>query len=448
MPRLLLVSYHFPPSDAVGARRPARFATRLVAHGYSVDVVCSSVLSRTKSPHDDPIGIGFADLTQQYSPPDAVRVFRTETPFLWNRYPLSAPPRGRPVQSFFWRVKTYAEWFTRTVDWSWRWAMKALERLLETQSLSHYDIVLVDGPPRPAMLPFVLAARAARIPVVADLRDLWLPWFPGGSRLLSILLPQRRREYWRAQLCRELVANTDLVLLTSREAADSMRSTFREKESDFFQVVHNAFESDSVDSDRTELYGEPTGPMRIVYTGSLSYGRDRIVATLIQAIGISLRAGNGPRVELTLAGARKGSLPDVAAAAGASDSVKFLPWLDREGAIALQRQADALLLLQTVEPLDTWVAIPGKLFEYMARRKPILSLATPASNRIVEEHNLGEVADQSSPERIAEALHRLDSRRRKTPQLPPPPHKYSDVASVEVLARALGDLLKPGTITP
>src|SRR5690242_11817870 len=51
MKRLLLLSYHYPPTPAVGGVRPSRFAAHLPAHGWEPIVVAAA-------PGRSPSGLG------------------------------------------------------------------------------------------------------------------------------------------------------------------------------------------------------------------------------------------------------------------------------------------------------------------------------------------------------------------------------------------------------
>ncbi len=78
--------------------------------------------------------------------------------------------------------------------------------------------------------------------------------------------------------------------------------------------------------------------------------------------------------------------------------------LPRERALALQREADALLLL--AQPTRSQL-LNFKLFEYLAAGRPILALAAGTeAGRVVAEIG-GESVRADDPEAIAAALERL-----------------------------------------
>ncbi|MEM7414167.1 MAG: glycosyltransferase [Gemmatimonadota bacterium] len=443
MQRILLVAYHFPPSDAIGARRAGRFARLLPQFGYEVDVLCSELPLRGEEPHDDPKGVGFADPTQTPDLPPGTVVHRSRTPFLWGRYPDSAPPAGSRTRTASWYAKTYADWYLATRDWDWRWGHAALEAQLRRGGLKAYDAIVVDAPPNGYVAEFILAAYEAGVPSILDLRDLWLP--KKSVKLPGLLHPALRRRRWDRDQCIHAVARSSHVVLTSEVAADEMRSAFSVLSPDHFSVVYNAFEADDVEPD--DAPAAPfDGTLRITYTGSLAYGRDKMVVRLIEAMAANQKQG-GPPVRLTLVGSEQGDLPSLAARLGVADQIDFHGWATRDEAVAIQQASHVLLLLQTNEPFGAKVAIPGKLFEYMARRRPILSMATKASNQIVADYELGEVVDADDVESIAASLPRLAKLAATGQLLPRPPEDFSDVSTTRELAARLDAILDPSAAT-
>ena len=107
--------------------------------------------------------------------------------------------------------------------------------------------------------------------------------------------------------------------------------------------------------------------------------------------------------------------------------------LDRVGALALQRGADALLLLAS--PARSQL-LNIKLFEYLATGKPILALAAGTdAGRVVEELG-GESVRADDPEAIETALRRLAAGELEPPD-PEAVRPYTYPAPAERMAEAV-----------
>jgi len=96
---------------------------------------------------------------------------------------------------------------------------------------------------------------------------------------------------------------------------------------------------------------------------------------------------------------------------GAWEETGFLPYRD---AIAAQREADALLLLIPHAGGRGDTVISGKVYEYLAARRPILAAVPPngVAAALVESAGAGEVADPDDADAQSRALEALVDRRR------------------------------------
>ena len=84
--------------------------------------------------------------------------------------------------------------------------------------------------------------------------------------------------------------------------------------------------------------------------------------------------------------------------------VTLVPQVSHRESLRRLASSHALLLIQP----DTHLQVPGKLFEYMYLRRPILALTGPgATADLVREHALGIVAEPTAVSEIADALERL-----------------------------------------
>lgn len=430
--RILLVSYHFPPSSAVGARRPARLARGLPAHGFDVDVVCAEIDG----------GISTPDPTQLELLDESTRILRVDTPFVFGRHPTRPPPPGFNIDRLWWKARAYVEEWLWTTDWSWSWGTEAVRRLDAELRREDYELVILNVPPRPAVAPFAEWAVRQRLPVVVDLRDVWAgsveswPWWWFAS-------PTMRRRRWYVRLRNAVLESAAHIVTNTPEMAEFMSRRVPLVPPDRFSSITNAYESLD-DVSEPDATGGP--PYRIVHTGSLAYGRASQAAALVRALGVLARRG-GPDVEFIQAGAGGEDLPRIAAEEGVSERVIVHSWLDRPEAVALQRSASALALFQT-DGLSSRCAVPAKLFEYMSRRKPVLALvAGGPSARIVRECVMGEASSSTEPESVANVVEALVRRMEEAPVAPPPPDRYSEESTVAEFAAILKRVIDEAAVS-
>jgi glycosyltransferase involved in cell wall biosynthesis len=107
---------------------------------------------------------------------------------------------------------------------------------------------------------------------------------------------------------------------------------------------------------------------------------------------------------MVLAGRTTAQDEALLAEADLGEAVRHLGLLERSAALALQRGADALVLLTGTHSSEA----TGKLFEYLAAGRPILALAAAnEAQRIVTLTGTGITVPPTDEERILCALRRV-----------------------------------------
>jgi glycosyltransferase involved in cell wall biosynthesis len=218
----------------------------------------------------------------------------------------------------------------------------------------------------------------------------------------------RAKEWTNVLLARLVAARADAVVAITRAIGDEMRSL---NPSVRVETIPNG-------ADFSEFAGlEYTAGdrFRITHAGSF-FGR-RTPRPFLEAFG---RFGDD--VVARFVGDFRASDRAEASALGLGDRLELVPFQTRSRTLRLERDTEALLLLLP-DLGERGLEIPsGKVFEYLAARRPILA-AVPtggAAARLVREAKAGVVVPPDDPDAIAEALATLVARwRAGTLELPP-----------------------------
>ena len=402
---LLLVSYFYPPCPDTGAHRPAAMAKYLRKAGHEVTVLTT----RAYGELTDDEGHG---IVRTYD----LRLARARLAGRDRVEPVfsssgngggggGAAGRPHPLSYLLVPEALVAAWVP--------FARAAALRLHRER---RFDCVITTSPPESAHL-VGHALQRRGVPWVADLRDGW-NFQPLRPRFPTSL--QRRGDQ---RLERRTLGAADAVTCVTDAMADDARDRLGARSA----VVPSGFDppvaGDGSSDDDAAAAGllDPTRTS-IVYTGRFGqYRRDPTF--LIEAV--AALAARDPdaaeRLELVFAGPYSDAELELLGRDVAPARIVVPGTLPRERALALQRQADALLLiyagehhpggmLASEEPAGS--PRPGlgsaKLFEYLGTGKPILALAEGTEvGRMVAEMGAGLVVPATDPDAIGSALREL-----------------------------------------
>lgn len=406
---ILLISYFFPPTRDTGAQRPAALAKYLARLGHRVTVLTTSAFGEgaDEAPTPGVEVIRSADL-QSYrarlAGHDRIDSLFDSDSYSGKPHPLSYAVVPEPL-----RVA---------------WAPFARRAALRAHRAQPFDAVISTSPPESAHL---IAATLGRrgVPWIADIRDAWTfeplrPRFP--------LAIQRRAD---ERMERRVLGAADAVACVSEPAAADLRSRGIADPA----LIANGWDPDDDPTPAAIAAAEGVlDPERttLLYTGRFgSYGRDP--RGFVD--GLAALAAEHPDCARRLEVAIAGPLREDERALLGSDlgpvHVSLLGSVERERSLALQRHADALLLL--AQPARSQL-VNFKLFEYLAAGRPVLPLcAGTEAGRILTEAGLGPVIAADDPGAIANGLRSLVEDGLAAPDAELG-HRYSYPATAEAMA--------------
>jgi glycosyltransferase involved in cell wall biosynthesis len=451
--RILVISFAFPPYSVIGAIRVGQTAKHLMRWGHDVRVIAASPPADQRTlpveiPSGNVVYTPWADVDRPWaallSAGHALRAQLREQRTDPARPADEAGGRvaagsggRRQGRTIFWHLRRAYRDIVHIPDEAVGWLAPATLAASELARGWRPDVVLASGPPFTA---FVVARRlAAQFGTrwVADLRDLWF-----GN-------PYTQFSGWRHQLVdewleRRVLGTASGMVTVSEPLARDLRSRYPRIP---VEVVLNGFDTDA----ETEMPTRPAvtastnrprpdATLRLVYTGNLHPRRD--LGPLVDALG--LMGEDARAVSVEVIGNRDESLAKhyqaLANEAGVGSAFHWMPPIPHAQSLEVQRAADALLLVLSNEASEEGI-FTGKLFEYLAARRPILVIGLPTgvAAKLVQERDVGAVA--ASPEAIAIVLREWVQRLRTEGSLPDVRARniedFSRAAQTRVLERLL-----------
>jgi glycosyltransferase involved in cell wall biosynthesis len=264
-------------------------------------------------------------------------------------------------------------------------ATLAVRRLL---SRRRYDCIVTTSPPESSHLIGLLLGRN-RPAWIADFRDGWS--FEPGRMDFPTSVQQRLD----LDLEERVARSAEVVVGATRPIADDLSRRLGA----FAACVPNGWDPANLPQPTPDALHLRDGFINLVYTGTLTVRGDP--EPLMRALRAVSDEAVQPRLRLLHAGRLTTKERQLIDQSGAAGVVEHLGTVSRAEALALQRAADALILLTSRNTSEA----TGKLFEYLYSGRPIVALAeNNEAARIVQETNTGITVPPDDVAAVATAL--------------------------------------------
>jgi glycosyltransferase involved in cell wall biosynthesis len=386
--RVLICAAEFPPLGGGGVLRIAKLAKYLPPLGWRVTVACS----------DEPMGEA-VDPTLLEEIPESVRIMRLRPPFGRHAARVTAGAKTRvgrrsPIFGLLYGARAALRATIAIPDRWLAWALTLSRR--SAADLGTPDVIVTSGPPHSVHIAGAVLGRRLGIPLVMDMRDEWSLRPLMRSRLPWRRAIDERTERW----CLRRAAQLIVVSEASAQRYASRYPWLAGRVS----VIPNGFDPADLPDPDNATHGEASDERTIGYSGTFQVGMD--LRPLFEAIGRVLDAENadGRRTRLAMLGAFRPGEVELARQSisnGALSLERFLPHRDALARIATW---DALLVVAD----DGAASMAGKVYEYLALRKPVLVVAPegPATH-LIATASAGVSAAPDDSEGISRGLRRV-----------------------------------------
>ena len=363
--KALFIVYSFPPSGGPGVQRPTKFVKYLPEFGWQAIVL-------TTTPEAYPV----LDETLLSDIPPNTPVYRQKSYDVRALRPTFERLNMGKVLS---GINTALQLPDAAIFWA-RFARKRVQHVIAEHQP---DIIFSSSPPASAHLLARWAHHECDIPWVADFRDPWsqnpLHPYPPGYQTLNRWLENK------------VLTDADSVTTVSPPIVKMLQTLSGCKE--VVHLLENGYDEDVV------RHPPPnTRQFTITYTGEFSPLRrpDALVQAVVQLV----ESGRIPASEFRLRFAGK-------------NPPKYIPYrlpfqqlgyLSHQELNDIRRDSDVLLLLLSNSPAARG-NYTGKLFEYLASNRPILTISRPdnVAAQLVKQARAGRVVPHDS-DQIAETI--------------------------------------------
>lgn len=395
---VLFISYYFPPMGGGGVQRVLKFLKYLpAAYRLSVLTVRSSYFYT-----EDP--------TLAAEVPPKVQVFRSGSldPFrlihlLKKWLPKTGGSSAQPTRHE--SGNRLRKWAARLFvpDSRVLWLPFALLKLWKIHRTDRIDLLIATLPPFTAGWIGILAKRWLGIPAILDFRDAWNnnPYLPPTAPGLI---------YRQQKLERHCLQHASGLIFVNPALESDYRRRFPFIRDKPHLTIRNGYDpadfsgpppADAPRTRRTEILH--IGIMGTVYSQG-NHPRPLLLALqMMQREQPALAA----RLHLTFLGKWTPEFPGEVQAMGLAGQVTFKPYLPQRDALSYAAtHFDALALAIDSRLPGSAAVTPGRIYEYLYLRKPILALCPPDGDLafLVRHCQAGEVVEYQHLEGIYRVL--------------------------------------------
>lgn len=397
-PRALYLSFYFPPSRASGVYRARATANHLVEKGWDVTVFAAPLSFLYDA-------IGSVDEKLADTVDHRVRVERPwMSQFVWaqdirqfsrfrRQFPMLATSLYQSMQ------KLFPEHYNS-------WGMGAVAKALRMHRQEKFDVIVATGNPFAAFAAAWMISRLTGVPYVVDYRDAWTldlfadkPAFPAGHSVWS----------WERRVLKHASAIVFVNDALRRWHADRYPA-----QADKMMIVPNGWDPDVLEdtgADGVPLH-KSVPPLRFSYVGTITTVQP--VLEMVEAFRLAREHPSLADADLSLYGHlgffKAGqtrlrqllSIDDDDRVGGEDSGIFYRGPVSKTEVAHTYAESDVLVFLAGGAKYVT----SGKIFEYMANGRPIVSVHAPgiAAAEVLAGYPLWFNADSLEPADIAQAM--------------------------------------------
>lgn len=395
MRKVLIITYYWPPSGGAGVQRWLKFAKYLRTFGWE------PVIFTPENPEYPAIDESLAkDIPADI---EVVKIPIWE-PYGYYKKLIGAGENERIKAGFLSEKKRpglaerFSIWLRGNFfipDARKFWIKPSIKFLTHYLKSHPVDAIVSTGPPHSMHMIALGLKRNTNLPWLADFRDPWTNIDFYHELMLSKWADKKHRLQELSVL-----KEADEIVVISR----SMKSDFLEIYNRDYSVITNGFDSEDVADVEVTLDTK----FSIAHIGTMV--KTRNPQALWEALTGLVRdmPGFANDLEIKLVGSVDFSVMESIEKADLTKFVNRIAYLPHSEVVKVQQQSQILLLLINDTP-NAKVILPGKFFEYMAAKRPILCIGPLDGDaaQVISEVKAGIAIEKDNQEEMQNVIREL-----------------------------------------
>lgn len=387
--KVLIITYYWPPAGGPGVQRWLKFVKYLP--DFDIEPI-------VYIPENPTYPILDSDLERDVSKKITILRKRIFEPYaiasLFGSGKIKKISKGiiphQRKQSFIEKTSLWIRGNLFIPDARIFWIKPSIGYLNKYIKENKIDTIITTGPPHSVHLIGLGLKKTNDINWIADFRD---PWTSIGYHKSLRLSPQAQQRHISME--KEVLTTADSVIVTSR----TTKAEFSKITSKPIEVITNGYDTEKVERKALDT------KFSLAHIGSfLSERNPRILWKALKEL-CKEEAGFADNFELKLAGAVSPTILANIEEFGLTKSLNNLGYLSHKDAVAEQRAAQVLLLIE-IDSEETNGIIPGKIFEYMVSGRPVIGIGPDMSDfaEIISETNTGVFINYDEKDKLKDTI--------------------------------------------
>ena len=376
MKKILFLSYYWPPSGGPGVQRALKFVK------YFPDF---NIFPTVVTVDENQASYPLIDKSLNKEVSSKLKVIRTasfEPLSIYRRFNKrkEIPYSGFvniDKNTFFQKISRFIRGNFFIPDARVGWVNYAYKSALKELSSQKIDAIITTSPPHSSQLIGLKLKTKTGLPWIADLRDPWTDIFFYND---FYHLPYAKRLDKKYE--RQVLEKADHIIVTSQATKELYLTKSDQLKADKISVIPNGY--DEFDFAKKVSFSEKE--FIITYSGTIADQQQ--IDTLLKAISNIRKKHASTPIKLRFVGNVSEGIQGKLTKNGIDDICEFVGYLPHADSIDYLLKSSILLLvipkvknnsgLSATKALS--LNVPGKIFEYLASRKPIICIGPEDCN--------------------------------------------------------------------
>jgi len=367
MKKILVIAYIFPPRGGSGVQRTLKFIKYLPDFNWDIFVLTA----KNKPAYEK-------DETLLKELPKNIKIYRTQNLISEGEVKSEKEKKGFDLKK---KISNFILNYLLLPDYIIGWFPLTLLKGIKIIKNEKIDIIYSTSYPFTDHLIGYFLKKITRKPWVSDFRDPWSDFAP-------YIFDSKNRNKINSYLEKKFIKESDKVIVTCEELKKFWDKKYNIKNEEKITVITNGYDKNDFNNIKKDK--QKLKKLTIVFTGRFNNEMNASITFFkaLSNIENNYDKKYKDKIQFKLVGS-SGDLSNILRKYKINDVVDCTGYVPHKKSIEYLYSAD-ILLLTRAEGKGINLTLPGKLFEYIVTKKPILALVMKgATSKFIKKYDLG-----------------------------------------------------------